>query len=80
MRIEELKVVLHGSLKVFFVICMNLLKTRHYFAGFALATIIGFIPELGGSALILIAFVGIAIALNDFQTRVAIKKAACILS
>ena len=30
-----------------------------YFAGFALATIIGFIPELGGSALILIAFVGI---------------------
>ena len=47
-----------------------------YFAGFALATIIGFIPELGGSALILIAFVGIAIALNDFQTRVAIKKNA----
>ena len=46
-----------------------------YFVGFALATIIGFIPELSGSALILIAFVGIAIALNDFQTRVAIKNA-----
>ncbi len=44
-----------------------------YFVGFALATIIGFIPELSGSALILIAFVGVAIALNDFQTRVAIK-------
>ena len=44
-----------------------------YFAGFALATIIGYIPELSGSALLLIAFVGIAIALYDFQTRVAIK-------
>ena len=47
-----------------------------YFVGFALATIIGFIPELSGSALILIAFVGVAIALNDFQTRVAIKQNA----
>lgn len=46
-----------------------------YFAGFALATIIGYIPALSGSALILIAFVGVAIALNDFQTRVAIKNA-----
>lgn len=44
-----------------------------YFAGFALATIIGYIPELSGSALILIAFVGIAIALYDFQTRCAMK-------
>ena len=47
-----------------------------YFAGFALATIIGYIPQLGGSALLLIAFIGIAIALGDFQTRVAIKQAA----
>ena len=47
-----------------------------YFVGFALATIIGVIPELSGSALILIAFVGVAIALNDFQTRVAIKQNA----
>lgn len=45
-----------------------------YFVGFALATIIGYIPALSGSALILIAFVGVAIALNDFQTRVAIKN------
>ena len=44
-----------------------------YFAGFALATIIGYIPGLSGSALILIAFVGIAIALYDFQTRCAMK-------
>ena len=46
-----------------------------YFTGFALATIIGYIPALSGSALILIAFVGIAIALNDFQTNVAIRNA-----
>lgn len=46
-----------------------------YFAGFALATIIGYIPELSGSALLLIAFVGIAIAMYDFQTRCAMKKA-----
>ena len=46
-----------------------------YFVGFALATIIGYIPALSGSALILIAFVGIAIALNDFQTNVAIRNA-----
>ena len=46
-----------------------------YFAGFTLATVIGYIPALGGSALILIAFVGIALALNDFQTNVAIRNA-----
>lgn len=46
-----------------------------YFAGFTMATIIGYIPELSGSALILIAFVGIAIALYDFQTRTAMKSA-----
>jgi PTS system N-acetylgalactosamine-specific IIC component len=46
-----------------------------YFAGFALATIIGYIPELAGSALLLIAFVGIALALSDFQTNVAIRNA-----
>ena len=47
-----------------------------YFAGFALATIIGYIPDLTGSALVLIAFVGIALALSDFQTNVAIRNAA----
>ena len=46
-----------------------------YLAGFALATIIGYIPELAGSALLLVAFVGIAIALYDYQTRVAMKNA-----
>ena len=47
-----------------------------YFAGFALATIIGYIPALAGSALLLIAFVGIALALSDFQNGVALKNAA----
>ncbi len=46
-----------------------------YFAGFTLATIIGYIPELSSSTLILIAFVGVAIALYDFQTRTAMKSA-----
>lgn len=44
-----------------------------YFAGFAVATIIGYVDGLSGSALILIAMFGIAIALYDFQTRVAMR-------
>lgn len=44
-----------------------------YFAGFALATIIGYIPGLGGSALLIIAMFGIALALYDYQTRTAMK-------
>ena len=34
------------------------------------------IRDRSGSALLLVAFVGIAIALYDFQTRVAIKQNA----
>ena len=45
-----------------------------YFAGFALATIIGKIEGLGGSALLLVAFVGIAICIYDFQTNVKMKS------
>jgi PTS system N-acetylgalactosamine-specific IIC component len=55
-----------------------MLSNKHwgiYFAGFTLATIIGYIPALSGSALVLIAFVGIALALNDFQTGVALRTA-----
>ena len=47
-----------------------------YFGGFALATIIGSIESLAGSALLLIAFIGIAIAVYDFQTNVKIKSTA----
>lgn len=46
-----------------------------YFAGFALATIIGKIEGLGGSALLLIAFIGIAVCIYDFQTNVRMKSA-----
>lgn len=45
-----------------------------YFAGFALATIIGKIEGLSGSALLLVAFVGIAICIYDFQTNVKMKS------
>jgi len=46
-----------------------------YFAGFALATIIGKIEGLGGSALLLVAFVGIAMCIYDFQANVKMKSA-----
>lgn len=46
-----------------------------YFAGFALATIIGKIEGLAGSALLLIALIGIAVCIYDFQTNVKMKSA-----
>lgn len=45
-----------------------------YFAGFALAAILG-AAGLGGPALVLVAFVGIAIALYDYNINVSIKNA-----
>lgn len=47
-----------------------------YFAGFTLATVIGYIEALSGSCLLLVAFVGFAIAMYDFQTRCAMKQLA----
>lgn len=46
-----------------------------YFAGFGISVIIGHIPGLSGAALLIVAFFGIALALNDYQTRVALKNA-----
>jgi N-acetylgalactosamine PTS system EIIC component len=46
-----------------------------YFAGFALATIIGKIEGLAGSALLLIALIGIAVCIYDFQINVKMKSA-----
>ena len=46
-----------------------------YFAGFALATIIGKIEGLSGSALLIIAFIGIAVCIYDFQINVKMKSA-----
>lgn len=51
-----------------------------YFAGFALATIIGKIEGLAGSALLLIAFIGAAIAIYDFQTNVKMKSATAFVT
>jgi len=45
-----------------------------YFAGFAAATIIGSIDGLSGPCLILVAFIGVAIAINEFQTSIRIKS------
>ena len=45
-----------------------------YFAGFGIAVIISYIPELSGAALLIVAFFGLAMALNDYQTRIAIKQ------
>ncbi|WP_288221615.1 PTS sugar transporter subunit IIC [uncultured Clostridium sp.] len=50
-----------------------------YFAGFALATIIGKIEGLAGSALLLIALIGIAVCIYDFQTNVKMKSAGAYI-
>ena len=47
-----------------------------FLAGFAAAVIIGGIPSAAPAALLLIAFVGLAIALYDFQVNTNIKKNA----
>lgn len=46
----------------------------YYFAGFAAATIIGAIPQLGGSTILLVAIIGMAIALADYQTNTKFKS------
>lgn len=45
-------------------------------AGFAAALVLGNIPATSSAALILVAFIGIAIALNDFLTNKEIKSNA----
>ncbi len=47
-----------------------------YFAGFAIAVIMDSIEATAKSTLLLTAFIGIAIAMYDFQTRVAIRQNA----
>ncbi|MDV4149606.1 PTS sugar transporter subunit IIC [Clostridium sp. AL.422] len=62
-----------------FAILMRIMLSKDlwgiYFAGFALATIIGKIEGLSGSALLLIALIGIAVSVYDFQTNVKMKSA-----
>lgn len=45
-----------------------------YFAGFAAALILGNIPATAGATLLLVAFIGAAIAINDYQTNVKLKN------
>lgn len=45
-----------------------------FFAGFAFAAIFGNIPATAGATLVLVAFIGICIALYDYQTNVKIKN------
>lgn len=47
----------------------------YYFAGFAVANIVGGISSLGGSALLLIAFIGFAVAYADYQVQTRMKSA-----
>lgn len=49
-----------------------------YFAGFAVANLFGAIPELSGSAILLIALIGFAVAVYDYQIQVKIKKTASV--
>ena len=45
-----------------------------YFAGFTAAAILGNIKATSGATLILVAFIGFAIAMYDYNTNVKIKQ------
>lgn len=45
-----------------------------FLAGFAAAAILGNIPATAGACLILVAFIGVAIAINDFNISLRIKE------
>lgn len=47
-----------------------------YLAGFAAAAVLGNVPATAGAALILVAFIGVAIAVNDFTLNLKIKENA----
>ena len=57
-----MKIMLSGDLWAYFGL------------GFAFATIVGAIPSLGGSALILLALIGAAFAVQDYMTHTKIAK------
>lgn len=46
----------------------------YFLVGFGFAAIIGNIPQISGATLLLVAFFGIAIAINDYLTNVKIKN------
>lgn len=63
-----------------FAILLKVMVSREmwgfYFMGFALANIVAGIPGLGGSALLLLAFIGFAFAYWDFQVQTKFKSAS----
>ncbi|MDQ0361440.1 PTS mannose/fructose/sorbose/N-acetylgalactosamine transporter subunit IIC [Breznakia pachnodae] len=46
-----------------------------YFMGFVMAVILGQLPALGGSKLLLIAVIAVGIAIYDFQSKISQKQA-----
>lgn len=63
-----------------FAILLKVMVSRElwgfYFAGFALANIVGGISSLGGSSLLIIAFIGFCIAYWDYQIQTKFKSSA----
>lgn len=61
-----------------FAILMKIMLSGEYwgffFLGFAGATVIGGIPSLGGSTLLLLAMAGLAIAMYDYQIHTKLKS------
>ena len=51
-----------------------------YLAGFAFALIVGNIPALAGATLLIVAFIGFAIAYNDYLVNVKIKNSTANVS
>jgi len=62
-----------------FAILLKVMVSRDmwgfYFMGFALANLLASIPQLSGSALLLLALVGFAFAFWDYQQQTALKTA-----
>lgn len=65
-----------------FAILLKVMVSRElwgfYFAGFALANIVGSIPSLASSGLLLIAFIGFCVAYWDYQIQVKTKGQAAV--
>lgn len=61
-----------------FAVLLNIMISKEhwgiYLAGFAVAAVLGNLEATRSAALVLIAFMGVAIAVNDFQTNVKFKK------
>ncbi|HZJ87123.1 MAG TPA: PTS sugar transporter subunit IIC [Erysipelothrix sp.] len=61
-----------------FAVLMNIMISgdlwAFYFLGFGLAVLITNIPNVGGAALLLLTFIGAAIAITDFNTNTKLKN------